>query len=525
MVRRAHEQAQLSIRKMSLLLGTLALTGLLLAMGAHWQRVAAEADPAAGQNGTAPETTVSTQAKTTLSAGGISAVLSAAKPGAVYGAGSSVFTEVAITNTTEDAKAQADLLLEAEDGVIEAVTGKNIAVAEDGALRLVRVGGLAKDRGRNVVVEVKTNGSPGSGSAGESRLKVTLRKPANPKYESKTTTTTTTKSYCRAYSSRSYWNNRRRRCVRWGKRTIKRNKQIKVPVIEAAAAVEGPTDSTVLRWPVSNCAQAFHGAIVKVREANAELMGDALKSARTRDRSRRGGWIFTPASGNADERKLNRLARVFVRARGIDPEMSTRRNYGWVSQKAASDLRGYLNQESHPAICTGAIGFVDFYDGRLKDFWARTDRFEKAAKDALAVAIEKIGKAREAIKAAADANQQTDAGPLTTGALAAAAPSPDIKSMIAEVAGLTSDAELLAQVNQSTSDYEALVSISKWLRQTKSETLGKGAAKAVKQALGAIEASEYLALVAGQYQQLRQTIGGSMLAIRDAHGRHCRCDS
>ncbi len=459
--------------------------------------------------------------KTELSAGAVRAALTAAKPGTLFGAGSSVFTEITLSNESDAANTQADLVLEAEEGEIAGVTGKNLATAEDGAVRMVRVGDLKKGEAQKIVVELKVNGAADAGARGESRMKVTLRQPSNPKYETKVITNTVSKSYCRAYGYTQFWNGRRRRCVRWGRRNTTRKKEIRIPVMEAAAVVEGPSDQTILRWPVSNCAQAFYSAITKVRETKSDAMGDALKRARSRDRSRSGGWLFSPPNDSAEARKVNRQARVFVRSRGIDPEMSSKRNYGWVSQKVATDLRGYLKQDAHPAICTGAIGFVGFFDGRMKDFWQRAEKFSKAADDAQAIALDKVIKAGEITTAGA---QPAESSAQIVSSTAAAAPQkPQLQALILQLAGQTGDEALKDEVAQAPSAHAALKAMSSGLKKKRDAPLDKQQVSAIKKALGAIEAAEYLSLVAGQYQDLRDTIEGSMVAIRDAHGTHCRC--
>jgi len=459
--------------------------------------------------------------KTELSAGTLRATLTAAKPGALFGAGSSVFTDITVSNESDSADAQADLMLEAEAGEIAGVTGKNLATVENGAVRMVRIGDLAKGEAQTIVVELKVTDAPQIGERGESRMNVTLRQPTDPKYETKVITNTTKKSYCRAYATSRSWNRSRRRCVRWSRRNVTRKKEIRVPVIETAAAIEGPSDETILRWPVSNCAQAYYGAITKVREANSDAMGAALKRARSRDRSRPGGWLFRPADENSATRKLNRMARVFVRSRGIDPEMSSQRNYGWVSQKVATDLRGYLKQDAHPAICTGAIGFVGFFDGRMKDFWQRAERFSKAANDARAIAVEKVAKASDIVSATPQSSETS--AEIVSSTNTAAPQKPQLQALISRLAALTDDGALKDDVAQSPSPYATLKVMSAWLKKKKDPPLAKDQTAALRRALGAIEAAEYLGLVAGQYQDLRNTIEGSIVAIRDAHGAHCRC--
>jgi len=504
--------------------------------------------------------------KNELNAGGIRAEIGQAPANALFSAGSSVFTEITLTNDGAAQDVLADLVLEAERGEIKSVTGKNVSRAEDSTTHVVRVDKLKKGKPRKIVVETALlSETPASGTTGESRLVVTLRKPSQPEYETKIVETPVKKSYCRRYGTTRTWSGTRRRCVRWGKRTVTRRKEVRVPVINTAAAAEPvPSDTTVLVWSVSNCAQAFHAELTKLMETKGARMGDALKAARARDRSRPGSWMFKPSmSGGSgrncvsrkrywdsrrgryrsrctryeDEesagtesgtptkevRAVNRLANTFVRSRGIDPEMSTRRNYGWVSQKAATDLRGYLKQDPHPAICTGAIQFVDYFDGRLGDFFKRGDSFSKSAQTARTVAAEQVAAARKTIDTDPSGHPAWGATPIGF-AKAKGDPNSSLQILVVDVASLTSDSELVAEVKNSGDAYGALKTMNSWMKQDGKE-VSDDSRKAMRRALAAIEAADYLQVVAGHYDELRDTLKGSIVAVRDAHGRHCRCDS
>ena len=535
-------------------------------------RVAAPGPTAEGT----PEITTSTAAtadrrsKSELNAGGIRAEVGQAPADALFSAGSSVFTEITLTNDGTAQDVLADLVLEAERGEVKNVTGKNVSRAQDGPTHVVRVDKLKKGKPRKIVVETAlVSEAPAGGRDGESRLVVTLRKPSQPEYETKIVETPVTKSYCRRYGTSSIWSGSRRRCVRWGKRTVTKRKEVKVPVVKAAAAAEPvPSDTTVLVWSVSNCAQAFHAELAKLMETKGARMGDALKAARTRDRSRPGSWMFQPKlSGGSgrncvsrkrywdsrrgryrsrctryeeddsaesdtgtptkDVRAVNRLANTFVRSRAIDPEMSTRRNYGWVSQKAATDLRGYLKQDPHPAICTGAVQFVDYFDGRLGDFFKRGESFSKSAQTARAIAAEQVAAARKTVDADPSGHPAWGATPIGIAKAKGEGegdPNSSLKELVVNVASLTSDSELMAQVNDANDAYAALKTMNSWLKKDGNE-ISDNSRKAIRRALAAIEAADYLQVVAGHYDELRDTLKGSIIAVRDAHGRHCRCDS
>ena len=505
------------------------------------------------------------KAKSELSAGGVKAEFSQASTQALFSAGSSVFTEITLTNEGESDKVLADLVLEAEQGEIKNVSGKDVSRAEDGGTHVVRIDNLKKGKPRKIVVETALAGeAPTSGGRGESRMVVTLRRPAQPEYETKEVVTSVRKSYCRRYGTYSTWRGTRRRCVRWGKRTVKKRKTVRIPIVKAEASSEPvPSDSTILVWAVSNCAQAFHAELAKLMETKGSRMGDALKAARTRDRRRPGSWMFRPESASSKRtcvkrsrywdrrrgryrsrcveyesasdgepetgtpkkqvRAVHRLANTFVRSRAIDPEMSTRKNFGWVSQKVATDLRGYLKQDPHPAICTGAVQFVDYFDGRLGEFFERGDKFDKSAKTARSIAVERVAAARKAVSKDPSGHPAWGAMPISL-AEAKPAPGSSLQNLVVETARLTSNGDLVSEVKEAENAYDALKVMNSWMKKDGKEMNGDSR-KAVRRALGAIEAADYLQVVAGHYGALNDTLKGSIIAVRDAHGRHCKCDT
>ncbi len=110
--------------------------------------------------------------------------------------------------------------------------------------------------------------------------------------------------------------------------------------------------------------------------------------------------------------------------------------------------------------------------------------------------------------------------PIETSSVKAQLP---LRSPAIRAAELTGDGELVVTVTQSENAYSALRNVALWFKKAQGKVSNKDARTALKSTLGAIEAADYLGAVAGHYGALRQTIEGSILAIRNAHGTHCRC--
>ncbi|MBC8050237.1 MAG: hypothetical protein H7X92_08840, partial [Chitinophagales bacterium] len=70
---------------------------------------------------------------------------------------------------------------------------------------------------------------------------------------------------------------------------------------------------------------------------------------------------FNVTASSKEEREILQRAGAFLRSGGADAKLARNGSLEWVSGKVASDLRGYLEQPAHPALCTGAKQFTDYY--------------------------------------------------------------------------------------------------------------------------------------------------------------------
>ncbi|MGI9385352.1 MAG: hypothetical protein ACR2PO_19550 [Methyloligellaceae bacterium] len=448
-------------------------------------------------------------AKDELIAGGIHARLKPIEPGTAYPADSAVFAEITLTNKSGATRVGAELVLEPEIAEIHAVVGTSVKARDVGLQRVAAVPLLRRNKPRKVVVELRLRDGgqvPGGNGRKRNLLKVTLR----------------------PTGSRS---------------------------------AEG-SDSTTLSWPVLDCAGAFHTDIAKLRDSRVERMMPVLKAGRTQDRARPGRWLFRPpitvartrrvcrrwqrvwdqwqwrwrsrctrwvrvnktakrgAGLSKSDAKIFRFARGFVVARGSDPELSTKRHYGWVSHRVATDLGGYLKQERHPAICTGAIELVGYFDQRMGDVRTRADKIAGYARDARKLAVDKLEAARETKRSDPGGHPGWGAMPLGLSHQNTASP---LKNFVVEIAMLVGQEQLLERVKAADDAFAALRAV-KELWKTAAKSLPATIRSKLETALAAIEAADYLDMVDGHYRNIAETIGGSLTAIRSAHTKHCRCD-
>lgn len=494
---------QLQIRKPNLapsaFLSRLAMLAILpLALSQSAAAISPELKPEAEARNT----------KSELSAGGVHALVEVAEPGLTFSVGGSAFVTLRLANRSKSKSLGAELVLESDLAELAFVTGKSVkSVKNDTGMRAT-VKGLRKGKPRKVLIEVKLRASDvASGGKGKSinRLKIALK--------------------------------------------------------QAGAKDDAAMDQTVVVWPAADCAADFFNGITAIRDRNSKAISTALKAARTRDKTRPGRWLFQPGVSKTVKRRvcarwvknwkpfqgkyersctryktvrrtistrsnlpkseaaIFRFATRFVSSRAIDRQLSVKQNEGWVSQRVATDLRGYLKQAKHPAICTGTPQMMDYFSTKMDAVRKRGKKISDRAEEALAMAVEKTQAAREVAKSDPEATPDTGAATLTSENATTLA---GLKDLTSQIAALTNNTELVTSVQETDTVFDALRVIQKSLKSAMKDS-DAAAKKAVRRALSAIEAADYLSVVSGHYKALDETILGSMSSIQKAHKNNCVC--
>ncbi|MEC9369291.1 MAG: hypothetical protein VX871_11450 [Pseudomonadota bacterium] len=440
-----------------------------------------------------------TPAKDHLDANGIRAQLRATPSGAPAPAGGTAFATILLTNETEDKSVSAELVFDAVDTEIKSITGGTQKDDDGSGAKVVVVPKLLQRQTERITVELQLKDN--AAAKGNNRLRVTLRQPG------------------------------------------------------AASA----SDSTVLSWSVADCPGAYYNELVRIRETSAEAIATLLKSVQAPDRDRPGRWLFPPTASSrpgaaclksekyydrryrrtfvrcteyetlgpdidADilkrEAQVLRFASPLVSRRTVDPELSIKRNAGWVSYKIGTDLQGYLTQPKSPAICTGVLEFTGYYRGKLSEVTSRIDMYSSNAEDSLKVARARVALARAAAANSTEGHPGWGAGPIDS-----SPPEGDasLRQLIAASASLTGDKPLQDSVAAAASDFEALQAMKAFLDGNGAAAFPKDVAAALRPALSAIEAADYIAATAGHYAAIDRHIGGSLASIDKAHADHCGC--
>lgn len=430
-----------------------------------------------------------------LSAGGVSATITVLRTGQSYPAGGSAFARIELNNSSKSKRVGAELALETGTASIRDISGKKLTLRQEGALRIVSVDKIAPRKPRSIIVELRLQ-------EGEqpNTLKVTLRQPP------------------------------------------------------------GAGESVNLEWKVANCAAAFYSQLVRVREGSGAGLADAVKAARARDRTRPGRWLFPPRFKNANaartcvrrakrwnkrrgryvyrctryktirpaatagtpvawERSVYNFASRWVSARARDRELSQTRDSGWATNRVSQNLQGFLNQERHPALCTGVIPFFNYFDERMAGFLKRAKKFDDMAGKAASLAMLRSSEAIDDVKAEPGGHPGWGSAPLD---LPQGAGEQVLKRRVEALARLADNAALSERIAKADSTFAALRAMSEFL-SAEGKSLAAPQRASMTRALSAIEAAEYIGTVTRHYGALRHALSGSMSALRQAHADNCPC--
>jgi len=414
-----------------------------------------------------------------LKTDGVSATITVLRTGHPFPAGGSAFVQIKLKNTAKAKRVSAELVLETDRADIREVSGSLLTIREEGR-----------------------EGEPGTGQDEmQNKLKVTLRQPG------------------------------------------------------------GTGETATMGWRVANCASGFYSQIVKVREGSGAGLADAIKAARSKDRTRPGRWLFPPRlktskasrkcvsrakrwnkrSGRyyfsctkyetiepmavgtitpvKSERSIFNFASRYVSARAYDRELSQTRDSGWAANRVSQNLQGFLKQKNNPAICTGAIPFLNYFDKRMEGFVKRASTFDEMAGKSWSLALLRTAEAVEAAKSDPGGHPGWGTTPLD---IPDSTFEPTLQNQVETLAQLTTNAELIQQISNADNAFAALRVMSTDLKGA-AKSSSESSRTAQYRALSAIEAADYIGTVARHYTDLRHALIGSIDTIREAHAANCTC--
>ncbi len=335
---------------------------------------------------------------------------------------------------------------------------------------------------------------------------------------------------------------------------------LKVTLKDAAGA---SSQLAELRWMVRDCAGDYYRELQTIAASGGSQLSKLLAELRTPDKSLPRTWIFrasstvrsrgrclryrrqwdpeeygyrrvcvryrdgeqeqpTTASTSVnpkEEREIFQRANAFLRTGGADPKLSRKGSLEWVSGKVASDLRLYLEQPPHPALCTGATEFTNYYLKQSAGLKAHAEGVINSAAKAREMAAAKTAEAKQVL--AAMQTEQSGETPTATPISDQSGEQP-LRSLVIELApysGLSPEA--VAALEQAPDDLAVLQTLKDGM-DTVAEP-DKAARAILMPALAMIEAAVHMTRVEARYQDVRTKFIGGFENVKAAHDKFCVC--
>jgi hypothetical protein len=273
------------------------------------------------------------------------------------------------------------------------------------------------------------------------------------------------------------------------------------------------------------CAASFHQALHTIREHRvASISGLPLRLKPT-DPTLPGRWLFAggiaarKASSAApsapaiegdvtdDERRVAGALVEFVETRGTIADFQPTAKWQWLLTKASIELRSYVGQPSHPALCTGVGQMLDFYGTEFSSLKQRHDEIAASVRTSQSAVASRHKAWRTALATPERANTE----PLLI--------LPVIKAVADRVLSKT-DADTVAVEPDALT---ALTLTRAALRSESASGLSGSSYRASLALLRALELAVYSERLQERYGPLEAGLFGTAADIRRAHGRSCTC--
>ncbi len=291
---------------------------------------------------------------------------------------------------------------------------------------------------------------------------------------------------------------------------------------------------------MTDCAGGYLAALRQIGEEKGNRLREIWREASRPEKSMPREWLFRPALPKSSSRRrkvapadvtaslaAQDAREIFLEAgrllrAGYDPDLGLKGRHSFTLSKTSNDLRKYFSQDENAAICTGAIAFTNYYEGKLSPLRKRGERLTTLNAEAKQLARERADAIFEAARGLPMGHPGW--GGATLASLRPVADrSSDLKQMVSdlvEVAGLPD--EFVAEVKTADGPYAALRAVED--HGFDGTELPKETRADLRQALSAIEAAVLLDTFVARYAGFWNGFYGSLQAIRDAHGKNCVCD-
>jgi hypothetical protein len=322
----------------------------------------------------------------------------------------------------------------------------------------------------------------------------------------------------------------------------------------------------------ASCSAAFHSAMGEVLAKQGESLGGAVAAMRAPDATLPGSWLYAqslfPVKKNklpaverpcaervkvagrmrcvryedgaladvpseltiaplpsTEELRIIKLLNDLVEGRGGVPEVGNNGRYYWMSQRAASDLKMYMSQPSHPALCSGGKDFAEFYAQTLGPLQKRIGDVGELAKKARALAVARV---KEAVGLKVGA-QVLDSGGVITKQFVAPEIAADasLVTLVAEAAGVVVPAPVKAEIAAEMTPLAALrrakLALVAVQVAAQDDAIGRELVLAAGRAVRMLEAAAYGDIYVERYKRFSVDVLQTPQAIKAAHTKACTC--
>lgn len=243
----------------------------------------------------------------------------------------------------------------------------------------------------------------------------------------------------------------------------------------------------------------------------------------------------TPARLRQTEVDLRQALAGVVKGKGALPEMAANGRQQWVARRITTDLAAYVQQPSHPALCTGVAEMLSFYDGNLKGLWARAREVQSQAQKARDLAAQRLAELdpRTVAQSVGEVSVGTKTTLIQTASLAPSTASPQLPATPGDTStpavyrdlGFRAATVLFGKVPSTAGGSGPLPELRELSLQPVSAESGADDRARAKAALAMVETGHYAELVAQRYRDLEGAVTGTLLAIRRAHQESCTCEN
>ncbi len=323
------------------------------------------------------------------------------------------------------------------------------------------------------------------------------------------------------------------------------------------------------------CSENFYNTLKALNELKIASLSKVVKPISRIDKSLPGRWYFKPSiagvkrvcsrykryysgrkkcirwkkqvtplvvTDGPDQKAFFKLASGLIAGKGRHPIVKSKSPGHWLINRVARDLKSYSLQKPHPAICTGALGMVSYFEGNLKKVKIHIDEVARLSAESDEFLNYWQGELQKTMKE----NSQDVGTPtarrgkelsieeqldriasqrhLTVFKEDFDISSIDLPLALGQVAIRIYGAEAAVEIKASDDILFALSESRKLLRAHR-KRLSKRLYAVLYKFYSTVEASYYIRRSHERYKPLNDQLFGSLQDIRSAHQTHCVCQN